>query len=158
MQQNILINSEVEAGVQRLVELYEQLSPERLNSLHTCYAPHAHFKDPFNDVHGLESIQKVFSHMFMTVDRPRFVVTEQLIQGQRAFLVWEFHFCMRRWRKGVPQCIRGGTLLHLNAQGLVLGHRDYWDTAEELYEKLPLLGQFMAWLRRAASATSSSKP
>jgi steroid delta-isomerase len=158
MQHHSVIYPEVEAGVQRLVQLYEQLTPERLNSLHTCYAPHAHFKDPFNDVRGLESIRKVFAHMFTTVDAPRFVVTEQLVQGQQAFLAWEFHFRMRRWRKGVPQCIRGGTLLQLNAQGLVLEHRDYWDTAEELYEKLPLLGRCMAWLRRAGSATASSKP
>jgi steroid delta-isomerase len=27
-------------------------------------------------------------------------------------------------------------------------HRDYWDSAEELYEKVPLLGAFMCWLKR----------
>lgn len=29
-------------------------------------------------------------------------------------------------------------------------HRDYWDAAEELYEKLPVLGDLMRWLRRQA--------
>jgi steroid delta-isomerase len=27
-------------------------------------------------------------------------------------------------------------------------HRDYWDAAEELYEKLPLVGALMRWLKR----------
>ena len=27
-------------------------------------------------------------------------------------------------------------------------HRDYWDAAEELYEKLPILGGLMRWLKR----------
>lgn len=156
MSQSYVISPEVQAGVQRLVQLYESITPQKLDSLHTCYAPHAHFKDPFNDVVGLAGIRQVFAHMFTTVDAPCFVVTEQLIQGQQAFLTWEFRFRMRRWRKDVPQCIRGGTFLRLDAQGMVLEHRDYWDAAEELYEKLPLLGRLMRWLRRAGSATASS--
>jgi len=30
-------------------------------------------------------------------------------------------------------------------------HRDYWDAAEELYEKLPVLGSLMRWLKRRAN-------
>jgi hypothetical protein len=30
-------------------------------------------------------------------------------------------------------------------------HRDYWDAAEELYEKLPVLGGLMRFLKRAAN-------
>jgi hypothetical protein len=30
-------------------------------------------------------------------------------------------------------------------------HRDYWDAAEELYEKLPLLGSLMRFLKRQAA-------
>jgi hypothetical protein len=33
-------------------------------------------------------------------------------------------------------------------QGRVSLHRDYWDAAEELYEKLPVVGALMRWLRR----------
>ncbi|WP_413888997.1 hypothetical protein [Candidatus Aalborgicola defluviihabitans] len=36
--------------------------------------------------------------------------------------------------------------------GRILDHRDYWDAAEELYEKLPLLGGLMRWLKRRANA------
>ncbi|MGA0584669.1 MAG: nuclear transport factor 2 family protein, partial [Castellaniella sp.] len=36
--------------------------------------------------------------------------------------------------------------------GLVSFHRDYWDAAEELYEKLPVLGRLMRWLRKTLSA------
>ena len=41
--------------------------------------------------------------------------------------------------------------LVFNEQGLVTMHRDYWDAAEELYEKLPLLGGLMRWLKRRAN-------
>jgi hypothetical protein len=29
-------------------------------------------------------------------------------------------------------------------------HRDYWAVAEELYEKLPVVGVLMRWLKRRA--------
>ena len=146
------VSAEMLAAVARLVQLYEQLTPQHLDSLHLCYAAQAHFKDPFNDVRGVASIRQVFAHMFDTLDAPRFAVTEQLVQGQQAFLAWEFHFRLRRWRAGQPQCIRCGSLLRFDAQGLVQEHRDYWDTAEELYEKLPVLGVLMRALRRAGAA------
>lgn len=46
--------------------------------------------------------------------------------------------------------IHGGSHLQLDPSGRILVHRDYWDAAEELYEKLPLIGALMRWLRRRA--------
>ena len=48
------------------------------------------------------------------------------------------------------QCIKGSSHLQLNQNGLVQSHRDYWDTAEELYEKIPMLGGLMRWLKKQA--------
>ena len=146
------------AAVQRLIALYEQLSPAHLARLVDYYAPDAQFKDPFNYVRGVPAIAQVFAHMFDTLEQPRFVVTQHLVQGKQAFLAWEFHFRMRRWRPQVAQCIRGATLVRFDTQGRVTLHRDYWDAAEELYEKLPLLGTLMRWLRKAASATHKAAP
>ena len=36
--------------------------------------------------------------------------------------------------------------------GRIAMHRDYWDAAEELYEKLPVLGGLMRWIRRRAAS------
>jgi hypothetical protein len=35
--------------------------------------------------------------------------------------------------------------------GRVIRHRDYWDAAQELYEKMPVIGGLMRWLRRRAA-------
>lgn len=148
----------MQAATQRLIALYEHLSPADLSQLDSHYAPDAHFKDPFNEVRGVPAIAQIFAHMFATLAQPRFVVTQHLVQGNQAFLGWELHFRLRRWRPQVDQCIRGATLVRFDAQGRVTLHRDYWDTAEELYEKLPLIGTLMRWLRAAASATPKSAP
>ena len=143
-------SASAQVALDRLVQWYEQLTPGHLVHLDAYYAPDAHFKDPFNDVSGLPAIRQVFTHMFTTLDQPRFVVTRRLLQGDQAFLVWEFHFRFRRWRVGIPQCVHGVTHVLFDTSGLVVLHRDYWDAAEELYEKLPLVGILMRWLRQRA--------
>jgi hypothetical protein len=40
----------------------------------------------------------------------------------------------------------------LAEDGRVQDHRDYWDAAEELYEKLPVVGGLMRWLKKRAIA------
>jgi len=144
----------ITCAVSKIIQLYEALTPDQLDLLANCYAKDAHFKDPFNDVSGRDNIRRIFAHMFTSLNEPRFKVTEQLIQGQKAFLEWEFRFSLQRWRTEQIQYIRGATLMRFNTQGLVMDHRDYWDTAEEFYEKLPVLGVLMRWLRRSGSATT----
>ncbi|WP_295999616.1 nuclear transport factor 2 family protein [Rugamonas sp.] len=147
---DMTMNRDDDAALLRLVRFYETLTPQSLARLDHIYAFDARFKDPFNDVRGLAAIRRVFEHMFAQLLEPRFIVTTRMAQGADAFLAWEMQFRFRRWA-GTPQVIRGATHVRFDADGLVLLHRDYWDAAEELYEKLPLLGRFMRVLKRAVN-------
>jgi len=88
--------------------------------------------------------------MFVQLEQPRFIVTQQVVQGAQCFMVWEFHFGFKRFARGKPQVIRGATHLEFSPAGQVTLHRDYWDAAEELYEKLPGIGTLMRWLKLRA--------
>ena len=135
----------------RLMRFFETISPQTVQEqLGTIYAADAQFKDPFNEVRGVAAITGIFEHMFEQVDAPRFVVTTHVLQGSEAFLTWDFLFRMKRFSKD-EQCIRGATHIVFDGRGAVSVHRDYWDAAEELYEKLPVLGALMRWLKRAAN-------
>ncbi len=127
---------------------WEGLTPERLAILDTVYAPEARFRDPFNDVRGVEEIRRVFGHMYDTLLEPRFTVRETLLDGARAVLVWDFDFRIRAWRPQVPQRIHGLTLVRFAPDGRVAEHLDYWDAAGELYAKLPVAGPLVRWLAR----------
>lgn len=138
----------MEQTVDRLVQYFETLNPARVARMGELYAPEVWFKDPFNEVQGLAQVQQVFSHMYVALDRPRFVVTERIVNAQQCFLSWDFEFYFRGRGNAVLQTIRGSSHLKFNAAGQVVYHRDYWDAAEELYEKLPVLGSLMRWLKR----------
>ena len=135
-----------------LVAWFEHLTPATLAQVGQHYAPQARFKDPFNDVQGLSAIRVVFEHMFASLHEPRFVVTGRVQQGNQAFLTWDFHFRFQRFDSTTVQTVRGATHLLLDAQGQATLHRDYWDTAEELYEKLPVVGGLMRWLKARANS------
>lgn len=141
--------SDYAAALIRLQAFFENLSPDRVLGLHDLYCADAYFKDPFNEVRDIQSIVNLFEHMFVQVGSPRFMIQETVLQGQSAFLVWEFRFQMRRWNKA-EQVVRGSTHLKFASDGKVAYHRDYWDLAEELYEKLPVLGGFMRVLKTVA--------
>ena len=138
------------AAVQRIKSYFENLSPADLQRMEDIYTADARFKDPFNQVQGVAAIQRIFEHMFVSLDEPRFAIQDMVIQGQQCFMSWDFSFRMKRFDTQ-RQVIRGGSHLKLAADGRICDHRDYWDAAEELYEKLPVLGALMRWLKRRAN-------
>ena len=134
-------------AISRFARYFEQLQPADIARLDQYYAADARFKDPFNDVRGVPAIAQIFRHMFDSLDQPRFVITQQLLQGSDAFLSWDFTFRFKSFQRDQLQRIEGATHLKLDDDGRVTLHRDYWDAAEELYEKLPLVGTLMRWLK-----------
>ncbi len=138
-----------DARVARLVALYETLAPADLPGLRGVYADDARFKDPFNQVQGVAAIARIFSHMFRKLDVPRFQVITIVADGDDVVLTWDFSF-RTRGAGAATLSIHGASHVRFNPQGRVVMHRDYWDAAEELYEKLPLLGALMRWLKRRA--------
>ena len=149
--------SVADARVTRIVALFEQLSARDVARLGEFYAADARFKDPFNDVAGLEAIQRVFAHMFEALDDPRFVVRDAVAAGDQCLLTWDFHFRFKALARA-PQCVHGATHLRFDATDRIALHRDYWDPAEEVYEKLPLLGTLMRWLKRRGATPQRSQP
>lgn len=136
------------AAAARIAGFFESLTPASLDRLDAFYTPDARFKDPFNEVQGPAGVRGVFEHMYQALEQPRFVVTHCLVDGDQCFMTWDFQFRLRRRRPGALLTVRGGSHLSLAADGRIQAHRDYWDTGEELYEKLPLLGALMRWLKR----------
>ena len=154
-------------ALSKITAWFEALTPETLASIDEVYAAQAHFKDPFNDVVGIDRIKVIYAHMFENLTNPRFEITrvieqhaaEHLQQTQpllppppthqahEAFVAWQFKF---EWR-GRMFDIPGGTRFVINDQGLVTDHVDYWDVAE-LYEKLPLIGALLRPLRKRMAA------
>lgn len=136
--------------IERVVAFYETLTRESLAELATVYAEGARFIDPFNDIRGHAALRAVFEHMFDTLDAPRFKIVDALGDAEQGFITWDFSF--RRHGHGATLSIHGASHLHFDADGRVTLHRDYWDAAQQVYERVPLLGAVLRGLRRRLAA------
>lgn len=134
----------------KLVAFYETLRPETLHALDTVYAPSATFVDPFNDVQGVDAIRRIFAHMFEALDAPAFTVLEAYERDETAVLLWRFSF--RLGSRSGQMLVSGMTRVEFGDDGRVRHHVDYWDAAGQLYERLPLIGAPLRWLRRRFAA------
>jgi steroid delta-isomerase len=146
-----LRQADAEAAAGRIRGLFEQLKPADLARLDLLYLDNASFKDPFNEVQGVPAIRAIFEHMFANLQGPRFVIRDVIVQGEQCFMSWDFLFRAPRLGPG-EQCIRGSSHIVLAEDGRIRVHRDYWDAAEELYEKLPVVGALMRWLKKRATS------
>lgn len=147
----LLSPSPDDARMQALVDLFEQLKFEDVERLGDWYSEDCFFKDPFNEVHTLVATQRIFAHMFHELLEPRFVVIDAVARGDQCFLTWNFLFRLKS-RPRQLQTIHGSSHLRWNPQGRVSYHRDYWDAAEQFYEKLPVLGGVLRWIKKRLAA------
>ena len=98
-----------------------------------------YFKDPFNEVRGLEQVERIFEHMFETLDTPKFKVIDYGFgQNGAGYIRW--HFSYRMKGKSKQYGFDGMSEVLFNNDGKVTSHTDYWDSAEHVYESIPILG------------------
>lgn len=135
--------------IHELKNAYENLTPNTIDDLLKLYAANAFFKDPFQAVRGHTAIKSIFEKMFVQLEHPRFVVKQAVYEKSQISLLWEFKFKFRRWNKN-PQTITGVSWLTLNDDYEITSHIDFWDPAEGIYEKLPILGGLMRFLKKMA--------
>jgi hypothetical protein len=140
--------------IQELIGYFSNLDPKGLENLDRFYSNNAEFKDPFNHTFGLSNIRRIFDHMFESLHEPRFIVTNAVWDKDKACLCWDFVFAPSSKPK-LLMTAKGCSYLNFTQDEggalKILVHRDYWDPAEEIYEKLPLLGVLFRWLKRLLS-------
>jgi len=138
-------------NLRRYADFFENLSSDNLSELGQVMTNDIHFVDPFNDVSGLATVEKIFRHMFASLQNPRFTVTHTaMADGDEAvgFLRWELSCALR----GNPYHIVGMSEVGFASDGRVNLHIDHWDAAQQFYERLPLIGALLRIIRSRLKA------
>lgn len=133
-----------EQALAAYARFYETLSPGTLDELRRLVAPEVRFKDPFNDVRGVEALLRATAAMFR-FGTPRFEILDQALSERAGYLLWRYTVDINA---ATPRIIEGMTELRFDAEGRVVEHIDHWDAAEQLYETLPLLGSLLRLIKR----------
>jgi steroid delta-isomerase len=140
---------DMRASLDAYIRFYETLTPEATGALPSLVTPDVRFRDPFNDVQGVEAYQRILMKMFQDVDAPRFEVRHAVLDGTVGYLQWRLVF---RGKRGRQRTIIGMSELHFDVDGRVARHVDYWDAAAQVYEHLPVLGCILRRIRQWIAA------
>ena len=124
--------------VKNYINLFSNLSLENINEFDDLISKDIVFKDPFNNVKGVNAFKKIFYHMFENVKDPKFLILDYSINKKRVFLKWKMTFFAFK----SMQIIEGMSELLLNDDGKVSAHIDYWDSLNGIFIKIPLIGYF----------------
>jgi len=143
------MREDTRASLDAYIRFYETLTPKSVGELRSLVAPDVRFRDPFNDVQGVDAYERVLAKMFEDLDEPRFEVRHSALEGAIGFLTWRFVY---RDKRGRERTIVGMSELHFDAEGRVALHVDHWDAAAQVYEHLPVLGIVLRRIRRRIAA------
>ena len=141
-----------QATLERYCEFFEQLTLQSLDQIEQLFEPNAVFRDPFNHVQGHAPIRRIFEHLLNEYPRTRFEVSEQVLSDSVAYIRWTFAPDPEK-----PLLIEGVSRVEFGANGKVQEHRDFWDSASELFAQLPVTGPPTRWLLRQAQACREDK-
>jgi hypothetical protein len=128
---------------ERYIYNLENLNAENVTALAALLVEDVRFRDPFNDVKGVEAMLKIFRHLFENVEDVAFDVLHAISREEILMMEWRFRGRLR----GRPWVFDGMSLVRFSQDGRVLEHLDYWDSGENFFQRLPVIGLFITWLR-----------
>ena len=135
---------------EKLSHFFETLNEAvDIEDFRTIYDDAVVFKDPFNEVKGIRAVYEVFEHMYQTLDKPRFIIKEYIDKQNVAYVKWDFIFAFKGEKN--ENRFEGVSRLQINNQGKVISHVDFWDAAEHMYEKMPVVGLILRLIKRKIS-------
>ncbi|MBM08795.1 MAG: hypothetical protein CMF69_04355 [Magnetovibrio sp.] len=129
---------------ERYTRYLETLTPKTLSLLSEYVTADVRFKDPFNDVRGVDEMARVFNEMFCKLGNVSFRAVHINSNDNICIIVWNFEATLRQksWK------FDGTSVITFNSDGRVNEHIDHWDAASNFYEHLPVIGWLLRSLRR----------
>ena len=124
---------------------YETMTRETLPAIASLVAPDMRFRDPFNDVRGVDEVVRLLSMMYAH-GTPRFEVLDRALGQSAGYILWRFTNDPGGGR--APWIIVGMSEVHFAPDGRISEHIDHWDAGGQFYAHIPVLGWLIRLVRR----------
>ena len=134
----------------QFLDLYRSFSLDSLGQIGEVYAEQIVFQDPLVRVEGREALQGYFKHGMQGLQYCRFEFGRQVRDAEHASVEWTMHFQHRRIHAGKTCQLDGITLIQFGVDGKIIFHRDYYDMGQLIYERVPLIGRVIGWIKNKA--------
>lgn len=134
-------------SAQNYASFFENIdSKTNIDDYYLFFNENINFKDPFHSVNGVEKVFSIFQSMYRNLENPRFKVIEIVSQRNISYMKWEFTFKFKNEIQ--EQNFLGTSRVVFDLDGKALIHEDYWDAAENIYEKMPVISFFIKFIKK----------
>ena len=127
---------------------FADLTPQTVADLRDLAVADMRFRDPFNDVQGVEKVIRILQMSFEDTEGMRFEFIDRAVSGQVCYYRWRCLFTPKRMPKSGIWTFDGMSEVAFDTQGRVASHIDHWDASTQFYARLPLVGGLIRLVRR----------
>ncbi|MDR9440888.1 MAG: nuclear transport factor 2 family protein [Halomonas sp.] len=127
---------------------FNKLDKTCTKKLYQVYTADVEFIDPLHHIKGREALEGYFCTLYDNVTSCQFTFYETLQRQDTAFITWTMHLVHPRLDGGHRVEVEGCSHLLFAEDGRVVRHRDYFDAGALLYERLPVMGPAVRWVKR----------
>ncbi|MEX1056653.1 MAG: nuclear transport factor 2 family protein [Natronospirillum sp.] len=135
--------------IEHIQKTYQAINAQTLKAgiLSELYTDDVVFIDPIHRISGLAQLERYFTALYRNVKTVHFEYGHcGSDQKNELFMEWEMTMEHPRLNGGAPVIVNGLTLFSVR-DGKVYQHRDYFDTAQMLFEHLPILGRVIRFIK-----------
>ena len=135
------------AAIERFVSLYTTYTEDNVRRhVHDLYAQDAYYRDSFTEIQGIENIEAYLIQGTRIMHDLTFDLQDVAVNNGNYYFRWITRFSHKRKKDKVTH-LPGMSHVRFNEEGKIIFHQDFWD-AGIIYEKLPLVGFFIRWLKK----------
>lgn len=137
--------------IDRLMSSYREFDAESIDRVIEFYTEEVLFIDPIERIEGKQALSDYFQSLaenliYCKFDFSNWVKGVDADGRNSAVLFWTMSFAHPKLNGGKGATLAGCS--HLIYDSRIHYQRDYYDLGEMLYERLPLLGGVIRWLKR----------
>jgi hypothetical protein len=138
----------LEAGSEKerlAVERFKDLlgdfkAPDFVPRIRQVYAEDVYFNDTLKTIRTLDQLEKYLAHSADAVEVGTVDFLDLAVANGNYYLRWEMSLRFKKLRRGVLNRSFGMSHIRFNAEGRVVLHQDFWDSASGFFEHVPALG------------------
>ncbi len=112
------------------------------------YAPDAFLNDTLKTIHGAPAIRDYFIKTAQGLESMTVVFNDVAISGQNYYFRWIMETRMKHLARGKTVRTIGVTMVRFDSDGRVLIHQDFWDSAQGVWDHVPVLGAVIRWIQQ----------
>jgi hypothetical protein len=127
-----------------LAHLDEQTARDETEKV---YAPDAFLNDTLKTIHGAPAIRDYFIKTAQGLDSMIVRFDDVAVSGDTYYFRWTMETRMKHLSPGKTIRTIGVTMVRFDPEGRVLIHQDFWDSAQGVWDHVPVMGSVIRWIK-----------